>query len=178
MVMEYIRPRFRFREMSVIQLSINLTQPALVRRGGETVANNRTLVLGGVAETLKPVTFSNDGTTFAVWSGGAELNSGNLAKYAIGGTTDLTASDGIIPVLGGDATTLTLTAIIRDDTSLNVAGEAVTSLEDFNTPSSIVNATVENAADQTLLPANCKRKVFSVARGTDDKKFLRIRVTK
>ena len=144
-----------------------------------TTSGNRSLTLGGTtAETVKPVTFSNDGTTFAVWSGGAALNAGNLAKYAIGGASNLTANDGQAPVAGGDASTLTLTAIVRDDASLNVVGEAVTSLADYSNPSSIASATVTDAADQTNLPANCKRKVFSVTRGTDDRKFLRIKVTK
>jgi hypothetical protein len=144
-----------------------------------TSSGNRSLTLGGTtAETVKPVTFGNVGTTFAVWSGGASLNAENLAKYAIGGASNLTANDGQIPLAGGDATTLTLTAIVRDDASLNAVGEAVTSLADYSSPSSIASATVTNAADQTNLPANCKRKVFSVDRGTDERKFLRIKVTK
>ena len=142
-------------------------------------SSDRPLVLGGAAQTLKPVTFSNVGTTFAVWSGGAVLNAENLAKYAIDGATSLTATDGKASVVGLDANTLTLTAIVRDDPSLIFVGEAVTSLEDFSTLSSITPAAVEDAADQTLLPANCKRKVLTVARGpNDERNFLRIKVTK
>jgi len=142
-------------------------------------SSDRPLVLGNLAETLKPVTFSNDGTTFAVWSGGATLNAGNLAKYAIGGGSNLTANDGQAPVTGGDATTLTLTAIIRDDASLTVVGEAVTSLADYSPGGAIstVNGS-DVGVDQTGVPSGCKRKVFSVDRGTDDRKFLRIKVTK
>jgi hypothetical protein len=143
-----------------------------------TSSGNRSLILGGTADIVKPVTFSNVGTTFAVWSGGAVLTPENLAKYAIGGATSLTAADGQASVVGLDANTLTLTAIVRDDPSLIFAGEAVTGLADFSNPSSITPAVVEDAADQTFLPANCKRKVFSVSRGTDDRKFLRIKVTK
>jgi len=142
-------------------------------------SSDRPLVLGGAAQTLKPVTFSNVGTTFAVWSGGAVLNAENLAKYALGGATSLTATDGQASIVGLDASTLTLTAIVRDDPSLIFSGEAVTSLEDFSTLSSITAATVGDAADQTLLPANCKRKVFTVTRGpNDERNFLRIKVTK
>jgi len=142
-------------------------------------SSDRPLVLGNLAETLKTVTFSNDGTTFAVWSNGAALNAGNLAKYAIGGASNLTANDGQAPVTGGDATTLTLTAIIRDDASLTVVGEAVTSLADYSPGGAIstVNGS-DVGVDQTGVPSGCKRKVFSVDRGTDDRKFLRIRVTK
>jgi len=139
---------------------------------------NRSLVLGSFTDATPLVTYGNDGTTFAVWSGGAALNAENLAKYAIGGATSLTAADGQASVVGLDANTLTLTAIVRDDPSLIFAGEAVTGLADFSNPSSITPAVVEDAADQTFLPANCKRKVFSVSRGTDDRKFLRIKVTK
>ena len=143
-----------------------------------TSSGNRSLILGGTADIVKPVTFSNVGTTFAVWSGEAVLTPENLAKYAIGGATSLTAADGQASVVGLDANKLTLTAIVRDDPSLIFAGEAVTGLADFSNPSSITPAMVEDAADQTFLPANCKRKVFSVSRGTDDRKFLRIKVTK
>lgn len=146
--------------------------------GWEAVSSNRTLVLGNAPQSAGPVTFSNDGTTFAVWSGGATLNPENLAKYAIGGASSLTANNGQAPVAGGDANTLTLTAIVRDDPSLNLAGQVVTSLADYSNPSFITLATVGDSADQTNLPANCKRKVFSVARGTDERKFLRIKVTK
>ena len=91
----------------------------------------------------------------------------------------MTAADGQASVVGLDANTLTLTAIVRDDPSLIFSGEAVTSLEDFSTLSSITAATVGDAADQTLLPANCKRKVFTVTRGpNDERNFLRIKVTK
>jgi hypothetical protein len=140
---------------------------------------NRSLVLGSSPEATPLVTFGNDGTTFAVWSGGAVLNAENLAKYAVGGATSLTATDGKASVVGLDANTLTLTAIVRDDPSLIFSGEAVTSLEDFSTLSSITAATVGDAADQTLLPANCKRKVLTVTRGpNDERNFLRVKVTK
>lgn len=140
---------------------------------------NRSLVLRSFADAPPLVTYGNDGTTFAVWSGGAALNAENLAKYAIGGATSLTAADGQAPVLGLDANTLTLTVIVRDDPSLIFAGEAVTGLADFSNPSSITPAVVEDAANQPIPPpTNCIRKVFSVSRGTDDRKFLRIKVTK
>jgi hypothetical protein len=144
-----------------------------------TSSGNRSLILGGTADIVKPVTFSNVGTTFAVWSGEAVLTPENLAKYAIGGATSLTATDGQASVVGLDANTLKLTAIVRDDPSLIFVGEAVTGLADFSTPSSITPAVVEDAANQPIPPpTNCIRKVFSVSRGTDDSKFLRIKVTK
>jgi len=116
------------------------------------------------------------GSTFAGWSGGAELNSANLAKYALGGASSLTSADGQAVVAGGDATTLTLTAILRnDDTSLIFTGQAST---DLTTGWSSAGVTVADASNQNGVPTGCKRKVFSVNRGSDDKKFIQIKVTK
>jgi hypothetical protein len=135
------------------------------------------------ASILDPVYFNNvsqAGSTFSSWSGGAALNAGNLAKYAIGGAKTLTSTDGQASVVGGDSEALTLTAIVRtDDTSLTITGEAVTSLADYSPGGAIstVNGS-DVGVDQTGVPSGCKRKVFSVDRGTDDRKFLRIRVTK
>ena len=117
-----------------------------------------------------------EGTTFAGWSGGATLNAANLAKYAIGGASSLTATDGQGTVQGGDASTLTLTAIVRtDDTTLTIAGEASTSLTNGWSTSGV---TTSNAASQVGVPQGFTKKVYSVTRGVDERKFLRIRATK
>ena len=116
------------------------------------------------------------GTTFEGWSGGAPLNAANLAKYAIGGASSLTATDGQGTVQGGDATTLTLTAIVRtDDTTLTIAGEASTSLTNGWSTSGVTSS---NAASQVGVPQGFTKKVYSVTRGVDERKFLRIRATK
>jgi len=134
------------------------------------------------ASILDPVYFNNvsqAGSTFSSWSGGAALNAGNLAKYAIGGAKTLTSTDGQASVVGGDSEALTLTAIVRtDDTSLTITGEAVTDLANYASGTSVTSVDGVDAADQTYVPNGCKRKVFSVSRGTDGRKFLRIRVTK
>jgi hypothetical protein len=116
------------------------------------------------------------GSTFAGWSGGATFNSENLFKYAIGGATSLTSTDGQASVVGGDDKTLTLSAIVRtDDNSLTIVGEASTNLT-IGWDSGVVN--VANSADQSGVPTGCTRKVFSVSRGGDKSKFLRLRVMK
>ncbi|NBS15142.1 MAG: hypothetical protein EBT57_10160, partial [Verrucomicrobia bacterium] len=113
------------------------------------------------------------GPTFAAWSSNAILNAGNLAKYAIGGASSLTATDGQTSVVGGDGNTLTLTAIVRtDDTSLTITGEAST---DLSSGWSSAGVNVGNASSQVGVPQGCTRKVFSVARGTDERKFIRIK---
>ena len=116
------------------------------------------------------------GSTFAEWSGGATLNSENLSKYAIGGGTSLTSTDGQASVVGADSDTLTLTVIVRtDDNSLTIVGEASTNLT-TGWGSEVVS--VANTADQSGVPTGCTRRVFSVSRGADKSKFLRLKVTK
>jgi hypothetical protein len=99
-----------------------------------------------------------------------------LTAYAIGGASSLTATDGQASEVGGDANTLTLTAIVRtDDSTVAITGEAST---DLSTGWNSTGVSVSNAASQAGVPQGCTRKVFSVSRGTDDKKFIRIKVTK
>jgi len=116
--------------------------------------------------------------TFESWSSGADLNSANLAKYALGGASSLTATDGQPSVVGGDANTLTLTAIVRDDTTLNIVGQAVARLTDYSPDGVITTVQGIDAGDQTGVPSGCKRKVFSVSKGSNEKMFLRIWVNK
>jgi hypothetical protein len=116
------------------------------------------------------------GSTFAVWSDGATLDAANLAKYAIGGASNLGVA-GIEPALALDSTSLSITAIVRtDDTTLTVVGQAVTNLADYASSELVVQ--VEGDAtgiDQTDVPAGCTKKKFSVARGDAGKKFLRLK---
>ena len=118
------------------------------------------------------------GSTFAGWSSGATLNSSNVGKYAIGGASSLTATDGVAPSSGVSGGNLVLTAIVRtDDPKLTVAGEVVGSLTDYATPASITTVNGVDAADQSGVPAGCKRQTFTVAQGADAKKFLRLKAT-
>ncbi|NDE17962.1 hypothetical protein EBZ80_23855, partial [bacterium] len=102
------------------------------------------------ASTLNPVYFNDvsvAGSTFAGWSGGATLDATNVGKYAIGGASSLSATDGVKPALTVSGGNLVLTAIVRvDDPKLSVFGEVVTNLANYGTPASttmIDGATVD-----------------------------------
>jgi hypothetical protein len=136
---------------------------------------------GNFFEKAFSITVSDvtEGTTFAGWSGGAELNSANVGKYAIGGASSPTATDGVKPTSTVSGGNLVLTAIVRvDDAKVSVVGEAVTSLAEYGTPASITSVTGSAAGiDQTGVPAGCEKQAFTVAQGADTRKFLRLKAT-
>jgi hypothetical protein len=127
--------------------------------------------------TVSDVNETPAGSTFAAWSGGAELNSANVGKYAIGGASSLSATDGVKPtstVTGGN---LVLTAIVRtDDTKLTVVGQAVTSLADYAPGGTVVSVTGVDTVDQSGVPAGHKKQTFTVAQD-GARKFLRLKAT-
>ena len=128
--------------------------------------------------TMVNVQVSPAGTTFYTWSEGAALNSANLIKYAIGGASGLMATDGVQPSSTISGLNLVLTAIVRtDDPKLTVVGEVVTNILDYGTAGSITTVQGVDAPDQTGVPAGCKRQSFTVQKGTDSKKFLRLKST-
>ena len=146
-------------------------------------SSDRPLVLGNLAETLKPVTFSNDGTTFAVWSGGALLNAENLAKYAIGGASGPNAQ-GEAPTVGKRFIVPNhytyIEAIVRtDDSKLSFLAEASTDLSAGF--SSTGRWTVEGTSlgiSQLNVPTGCERKRFIYWHGmAQEKMFLRLKAT-
>jgi hypothetical protein len=132
------------------------------------------------ASTLVSVTVNAIGTTFAGWSSSATPTPELVAKYAIGGATSLTG-ESVKPTLVLDATTLSITAIVRTDdpTHLSVVGQAVTSLADYATPGSVVEEVVGDATgiDQTGVPTGCEKQKFSVNRAGAARKFLRLNST-
>ena len=113
------------------------------------------------------------GQTFSNWSGGAPITSNLVTKYGIGGATNNSAtSEAISSVVGSD--TLSITAVVRtNDTKLSVVGEAATVLTNWSTS----GVTITPSVNTNSVPDGCQRRVFSVNRGTDDKKFLRLKVT-
>jgi hyaluronate lyase len=118
------------------------------------------------------------GTAFASWSDNAEVTSESVYKYAFGAANknsvvqEMTSS--ITP------TTLSLTAVVRtDDPKLVVAPISRSSLSgDWTTSDKTVNE--QDAGDQNLnglpLGPGLIRKVYSVARGSDSKRFLKLEV--
>jgi hypothetical protein len=118
------------------------------------------------------------GSTFASWSGGATLDAANLAKYAIGGGSNLSV-EGAQPTSAVDGTSLSITAIVRtDDTTLTVVGQAVTNLVDYATPGLVVEVVGDaTGIDQAGVPIGCTKKKFSVPRAGDGRKFVRLKAT-
>jgi hypothetical protein len=114
-------------------------------------------------------------STYADWSGGATLDSAGLAKYAIGGASSLTAIDGVKPTTALTGGFLVITAIVRtDNSSLTVVGQAVTDLANYASGTGVTTVNGVETTDQTGVPTGHKRKTFSVAQGTDARKFIRL----
>jgi hypothetical protein len=106
---------------------------------------------------------------------GSTLDSDGLAKYAIGGASSLTANDGVKPTTALTGGFLVITAIVRTDNSdLTVVGQAVTDLANYASNTSVTVVSGVEVADQSDVPAGHKRKTFSVAQGTDARKFMRL----
>jgi hypothetical protein len=116
--------------------------------------------------------------TFESWAGqGVELTPELLMKYAIGGAASSSAT-GQLPVVGMDGSNLTLTAIVRKDSTLTIVGQAVTNLEDYGTPASVNSLTgTSEGVSQIGVPTDCERRIFRSTL-TGSKSFLRLSVQK
>jgi hypothetical protein len=113
--------------------------------------------------------------TYADWSGGSTLDSAGLAKYAIGGASSLTANDGVKPTTALTGGFLVITAIVRtDNSSLTVVGQSVTDLANYASGTGVTMVNGVETTDQTDVPTGHKRKTFSVAQGSDARKFMRL----
>ena len=100
----------------------------------------------------------------------------DLMRYALGGNApgDSVAKP-VSSVTGGY---LVITAIVRtDDPNLTVVGEAVTNLGNYASGTSVVEVQGVDAADQGGVPVGCKLRTFSIAQGSDAKKFLRLKAS-
>jgi hypothetical protein len=143
-----------------------ITYNATDAAGNAAIAVLRTVRVAG------PVVLES---TYAGWSGGAALDSAGLAKYAIGGANSLTGNDGVKPTTALTGGFLVITAIVRTDNSnLTVVGQAVTDLANYASNTSVTVVQGVEIADQSGVPAGHKRKTFSVAQGTDARKFMRL----
>jgi len=144
---------------------------------------NRLLVLGSFADATPLVTYGNDGTTFAVWSGGAALNAENLAKYAIGGGSDPNAQ-GEAPTVGKRFIVPNhytyIEAIVRtDDSKLSFLAEASTDLSaGFSSTGTWTTEGLSQGVSQQDVPSGCERKKFIYWHGmAQNKMFLRLKAT-
>lgn len=123
------------------------------------------------------VTVLATGETFANWAQGAPLNSENLLKYAIGGASSPTASDGIAMSNSVTSSNISITAIVRtNDPNLVVNGQSILNLSLGAWITNDVTRTIpEDQAGAT--PGATQRQIFTTPRGADEKKFLRLRTT-
>jgi hypothetical protein len=148
--------------------------------GTYTITYNASDAAGNAATPVSRtvIVAAASGSTFTGWAGGATLDATNVGKYAIGGASSPTATDGVKPTSLVSGSNLVLTAIVRtDDSKLTVVAEAVTSLANYGTPASITEINGVDTADQTGVPAGHKRQTFTVAQGADTRKFLRLKAT-
>lgn len=161
-------------------ISYKFFSPDVTTGSGYETISNRSAELGpdGTPQDLGLVFWNDDegGMNFDTWSGGQPATPELVLKYAIGGASSPTA-DSTASVTGINATTLSITAIVRiDDPSLAVEGETTGNLT--TGPWTTVGVTVRGAdqgVDQTGVPEGCERKVFSVERDGNTKKFLRLK---
>jgi hypothetical protein len=145
--------------------------------------------MGGALNRFRPenyaFTFTN-GTltvragesTFSNWAGeGVSMTPELLMKYAIGGASSPSAT-GEIPVVGMDGSNLTLTAIVRKDSTLTIVAQGVANLVDYGTPASVTSLTgTSEGVSQIGVPIDCERRIFkSTLAG--NRSFLRICVQK
>ena len=146
--------------------AVNTSKP-----GVYTITFDATDAAGNSAnQVIRTVTVSAPSSTT-----GADGLSG-LMRYALGGNApgDSVAKP-VSLVTGGY---LVITAIVRtDDPNLTVVGEAVTDLENYTSGNSVVEVPGVDAADQDGVPVGCKLRTFSVEKGSDAKKFLRLKAS-
>jgi len=131
----------------------------------------------GNYEAAMPVSVSlivsaSSGTTFASWSGNEAVTSDLVSRYAFGAASKSSAPEKITSSI--TATTLSLTAVVRtDDPKLVITPKSVSSLSGtWSATDPLIS--VVNAADQTGLGTGLVRKVYSVERGVDSKRFLKL----
>jgi hypothetical protein len=111
------------------------------------------------------------GTTFASWSGNAAVTSDLVYKYAFGAADKNSAEQKMTSSIANG--TLSLTAVVRtDDSKLVITPKSASTLGTWSATDPVIS--VVNAADQTGLGTGLVRKVYSVERGIDSKRFLKL----
>jgi hyaluronate lyase len=145
--------------------------------GGGGARASGTLNAGGIGGAgqvvLTVVEIANvPQTAYASWSDNAEVTSESVYKYAFGAADATSAPKEMTSSI--TPTTLSLTAVVRtDDSKLVITPKSVSSLSGTWSATDPVISVV-NAADQTGLGAGLVRKVYSVERGIDSKRFLKL----
>jgi hypothetical protein len=125
-----------------------------------------------VTQTL---TVMQSGTTFASWSRNSALTSESVYKYAFG-AADMNSTEQKITssIVNGK---LSLTAVVRtDDVShLVITPKSVSSLSGtWSATDPVISVINADAAEQVGLGTGLVRKVYSVERGIDSTRFLKL----
>jgi hypothetical protein len=150
----------------------NVSAPARVRiRAAVAGSSNRRTNLDDLVITSYA---APAGLTFDQWSGGLEPTPELLMTYAVGGAAN-PQSASQEPVFDYVDAALSIEALVRtNDPSLRVSAHACTHL--LTAGWSTNNVTATDVEKQPGDPADTARRVFSVPRGTDPAKFLRLRI--
>jgi hypothetical protein len=144
--------------------------------GGGGARASGTLNAGGIGGAgqvvLTVVEIANvPQTAFASWSGNEEVTSDLVSRYAFGATNKTSAPEKISSSI--TPTTLSLTAVVRtDDPKLVITPKSASTLGTWSATDPVIS--VVNAADQAGLETGLVRKVYSVERGIDSKRFLKL----
>jgi hypothetical protein len=144
--------------------------------GAGTATLTATQTGDGNYEAAMPVSVSLTvseftGTTFASWSGNEAVTSDLVSRYAFGAVSKTSAPEKITSSI--TSTTLSLTAVVRtDDPKLVITPKSASTLGTWSATDPVIS--VVNAADQTGLGTGLVRKVYSVERGIDSKRFLKL----
>jgi hypothetical protein len=160
-------------------LSVNTGTGAITGIPSESGVLNVTISAsnaGGTDIKTLVITVVASGSTFTSWAGGAPLNSTNLLKYAIGGATSPTATNGLAPTSALTNNTLSITAAVRtNDANLTTLGYAITNLVAGTWATNGV--TMTPSQNQGSAPEGCQMQIFSTPSGSDAAKFLRLQST-
>ena len=146
---------------------------------GGGLASNYSLADGSATGTITAL-----GTTFDVYFNGVNpTNVGSdgltyLMKYALGGTN---TNDRVAwPIVSMNGSTLTLTANVRtNDTNLAIVGQSSTDLAaTWTTISPNSNGVAStNTNNNSSVPAGCQRRDFTVNGGSNNRTFLKLKVS-
>jgi hypothetical protein len=143
-----------------------------IQQGSLSAGGNYTISFNGALLTIT-------GQSFDSWSGGAPLTDDLLRKYVFGGASGPNSASEA-PVYSLDGSTLSLTAIIRknaiireNDPALRVEGTFTTDLGNANSWSTSGVSSTTVGVDQNV-PEGTERRKYSVERGSNAKKFLRL----
>jgi hypothetical protein len=117
---------------------------------------------------------ATSGTTFGTWSGNSTLTSELVYKYAFGAANMTSATKEMTSSI--TPTTLSLTAVVRtDDRKLVITPKSVSSLSGtWSAADPVISVIDADAAEQIGLGTGLVRKVYSVERGIDSKRFLKL----